>query len=319
MLCPAPTGSMSPEEADSAAAQDASSKKKKKKKKKGSSGEAEQQAEAADEAQEACQSPASDEQPALQQEQQQVSRQGSQELHKQGSHDLHKHPSMKFDPATYMEHFEQQPIARTYLGAELPHRPQQGPVVKFSLAKNDYKGEDKWLQLASSKWEHPEGQAPATFSAFGIFDGHGGKQAATFASKHLHAEVAVALDRCKGTSPDAQHVDGEEEEDWNVWATQEALLDRLPRAMHAGFLETDKQCKQKFAKSGTTATLAMQVGWELLVANVGDSCAYLDTGAEVLLVNGNHRLDDNAEERERIKKAGGALLSVLLLRMMLVG
>ena len=36
--------------------------------------------------------------------------------------------------------------------------------------------------------------------------------------------------------------------------------------------------------SGTTATAAVMVGWELLVANVGDSCAYLDTGAEVLLV-----------------------------------
>jgi serine/threonine protein phosphatase PrpC len=36
--------------------------------------------------------------------------------------------------------------------------------------------------------------------------------------------------------------------------------------------------------SGTTATIAAVVGWELLVANVGDSCAYLDTGAEVLLV-----------------------------------
>ena len=35
--------------------------------------------------------------------------------------------------------------------------------------------------------------------------------------------------------------------------------------------------------SGTTATAAVVVGWELLVANVGDSCAYLDTGAEVLL------------------------------------
>ena len=35
--------------------------------------------------------------------------------------------------------------------------------------------------------------------------------------------------------------------------------------------------------SGTTATAAVVLGWELLVANVGDSCAYLDTGAEVLL------------------------------------
>ena len=37
--------------------------------------------------------------------------------------------------------------------------------------------------------------------------------------------------------------------------------------------------------SGTTATVAAVVGWELLVANVGDSCAYLDTGSEVLQVS----------------------------------
>ncbi len=37
--------------------------------------------------------------------------------------------------------------------------------------------------------------------------------------------------------------------------------------------------------SGTTATVAAIVGWDLLVASVGDSEAYLDTGAEVIQVN----------------------------------
>lgn len=43
-------------------------------------------------------------------------------------------------------------------------------------------------------------------------------------------------------------------------------------------------------RGGTTATLAVVCGWELLVANVGDSCAYLDTGSEVLQVRNNHHL-----------------------------
>ncbi len=34
--------------------------------------------------------------------------------------------------------------------------------------------------------------------------------------------------------------------------------------------------------SGTTATVAVVVGWEVLVANVGDSLAFLDTGSEVV-------------------------------------
>lgn len=37
--------------------------------------------------------------------------------------------------------------------------------------------------------------------------------------------------------------------------------------------------------SGSTATVAVIVGWDLLVASVGDSEAYLDTGAEVIQVH----------------------------------
>lgn len=37
--------------------------------------------------------------------------------------------------------------------------------------------------------------------------------------------------------------------------------------------------------SGTTATVAVVVGWDLIIASVGDSTAYLDTGAEVVQVS----------------------------------
>lgn len=77
------------------------------------------------------------------------------------------------------------------------------------------------------------------------------------------------------------------------------------QAMYAAFMRADAECKRRWKKSGTTATLAVACGWELLVASVGDSCAYLDTGREIMLVSANHRIDDNAEERERIIAAGG--------------
>lgn len=51
--------------------------------------------------------------------------------------------------------------------------------------------------------------------------------------------------------------------------------------MFSGFLEADKTCRGRFKASGTTATLAVVVGWEVFVANVGDSAAYLDTGKQV--------------------------------------
>lgn len=75
-------------------------------------------------------------------------------------------------------------------------------------------------------------------------------------------------------------------------------------------MRADAECKRRFRRGGTTATLAVACGWELLVASVGDSWAYLDTGREILLVSGNHRIDDNAEERARIIAAGGEWLSV---------
>lgn len=59
--------------------------------------------------------------------------------------------------------------------------------------------------------------------------------------------------------------------------------------------------------SGTTATVVAVVGWEVFVANVGDSLAYLDTGSECIRVSANHRIDDSLSERNRIKSAGGSI------------
>ena len=57
--------------------------------------------------------------------------------------------------------------------------------------------------------------------------------------------------------------------------------------------------------SGTTATVALLAGWEVIIGNVGDTLAFLDTGSEVLLVSANHRLEENKAEQERIRKMGG--------------
>ncbi len=45
------------------------------------------------------------------------------------------------------------------------------------------------------------------------------------------------------------------------------------------------QCCLMMQVSGATATVAVIVGWDLVVASVGDSTAYLDTGAEVVQVS----------------------------------
>ena len=69
------------------------------------------------------------------------------------------------------------------------------------------------------------------------------------------------------------------------WRLQATLMQRLPRACCAAFQAIDTDAQRRWPqRGGTTATLAVACGWELLVANVGDSCAYLDTGSEVLQV-----------------------------------
>ena len=58
--------------------------------------------------------------------------------------------------------------------------------------------------------------------------------------------------------------------------------------------------------SGTTATLVVIDGFTVTVASVGDSRCILDTqGGELQLLTVDHRLEENAEERERVTASGG--------------
>lgn len=58
--------------------------------------------------------------------------------------------------------------------------------------------------------------------------------------------------------------------------------------------------------SGTTVTFVVIDGWTVTVASVGDSRCILDTqGGVVSLLTVDHRLEENAEERERVTASGG--------------
>ena len=211
--------------------------------------------------------------------------------------------------------------------------------------------EDKWLLKPHCSWSlnadnSTENDGPMVnevdencriederigFGMWGVYDGHGGKQVATFASNQLHKYILEAVsesiddaftpisDEAKSndlwnavydyqnsfTAADVPHVTGLSKEQHREWYIQREFLYRLPSALRFAFNKCNKEAWKRFRTGGTTATVAIAAGRNLVVANVGDSCAYLDTGSEVLAVASNHRLENSKCERERIEEAGG--------------
>lgn len=77
---------------------------------------------------------------------------------------------------------------------------------------------------------------------FGIFDGHGGKEAAVYTSKHLFQEVMACLPEHlpegvleESIPHDLQECDAIPEEAWHVWRKQDCLVSGLAPAVEAAF------------------------------------------------------------------------------------
>ncbi|KAK9844809.1 hypothetical protein WJX74_007066 [Apatococcus lobatus] len=191
--------------------------------------------------------------------------------------------------------------------------PIQGPYIKHAFAKSVYKGEDFWLQQRDLQWT-AEIKAGGTLEALGVFDGHGGKAAGQYTAKHLMPAVTSGLREgsskmtAQREASEGLDLDGLQSDlaggDIDAWQLQDAAVEQLPEALSHAFQRVQQDFFTSSKQSGTTATLVTLVGWDVFVANVGDSCAYLDTGSEVLQVSGNHRLDDAKAERERVEAAG---------------
>ena len=91
----------------------------------------------------------------------------------------------------------------------------------------------------------------------------------------------------------------------HVWLLEDTVAHLLPGVLHDVFGEVHREFVAEHKESGTTATVVLVCGHELISANVGDSLAFLDTGAQVLQLSGNHRIDDSDAERARLVAAGG--------------
>jgi protein phosphatase 1L len=119
---------------------------------------------------------------------------------------------------------------------------------------------------------------------FGVFDGHGGKEASQYMRDHLQAKLQATLTRMNmhGLS------------DKGIWD-----------ALKMTFVElNDDLMKTTSIEAGTTATVAMILDGNLWTANVGDSRTVLDNQGEAEQLSHDAKPDDERYKRG-IEHRGG--------------
>ncbi|KAL4274029.1 hypothetical protein GQ457_13G020150 [Hibiscus cannabinus] len=159
------------------------------------------------------------------------------------------------------------------------------PEIVHGLANQSKKGED--FTLFKTECQRTMGDGVATFSVFGLFDGHNGPTAAIYSKENLLNNVLNSI------PPDLNT------DEW---------VAALPRALVAGFVKTDKDFQEREKISGTTVTLVIIEGWVITVASVGDSrCIFDSAVGGIYYLSADHRLECNEEERGRITTSGGGI------------
>ena len=124
---------------------------------------------------------------------------------------------------------------------------------------------------------------------FGIFDGHGGREAARFVRDHLRTKLQVALVACNARGLSEEGI-------WN--------------ALKKTTTELNDEFKQRYGQiaqtQGTTATIAMILDGNLWTANVGDARTVLDNQGIPFQLTEDAKPDD-PRYKKGIEKRGGSV------------
>ncbi|KAK4843756.1 hypothetical protein QYF36_012257 [Acer negundo] len=161
--------------------------------------------------------------------------------------------------------------------------------------------EDAWVVMLDGRADSPQNLRCAHFA---IYDGHGGRLAAEYAQKKLHANVVSA---------------GLPRELLDVKAAKKSILD--------GFRKTDESLLHESAsggwQDGATAVCVWVLGRTVFVANIGDAKAVVARSSvadgsqnnleglsslKAIVVTREHKAI-YPQERSRIQKAGGTVSS----------
>ena len=127
--------------------------------------------------------------------------------------------------------------------------------------------------------------------AIGIWDGHGGPEAADFCANHFEKFFLHKVSRQE--SPESANLEE---------ALKDTLLD-----LDVGFRRHWN--KSKVPSPGTTATVALiRGGYELCIGHIGDSIALLSRDKKPKKLTRDHDPSDS-QERLRIEEAGGEVIA----------
>ncbi|KAL3692245.1 hypothetical protein R1sor_005896 [Riccia sorocarpa] len=135
-------------------------------------------------------------------------------------------------------------------------------------------------QLEDTQRAMPDLQGDPSQAFFGVFDGHGGRQAADFAAEHLVHNIIDAIeksDRSEGY---------------------------MEAAVRTGYLTTDAEFLKKGVSSGASCVTALMRDGYMVVANAGDCRAVLSRAGIAQALTIDHRAG-REDEKSRIEKLGG--------------
>jgi serine/threonine protein phosphatase PrpC/Leucine-rich repeat (LRR) protein len=141
-------------------------------------------------------------------------------------------------------------------------------------------------------------------SSFAVFDGHGGRDASSYARQHFHRvlEERIALIE----APLAQSAAN---------ASKRRAL--LVRALHDTFVQVDGEMLAHFDannikyRQGCTAVTALLYGTDLIVCNVGDARLVYCNGERIVRLTRDHT-PELRDEVKRVRRARGLVQEVSL-------
>jgi serine/threonine protein phosphatase PrpC len=153
------------------------------------------------------------------------------------------------------------------------------------LVKSPSHADRKWYGLAESIGRRSEMTNISIVSTelssgvlFGVFDGHGGREAVESTAEHLPGEIKAKLESGLGY--------------------EEAFVE--------SFAEIHRRVSKSCEFSGTTAAIAVTQGTVLLIAAVGDTRCVLSRDGKAIALTVDH-LPDLPAERDFILSKGGTI------------